>query len=539
MFASTPDARARLPLATLALCGLLAAHGCGVSDADLTPGPGSTEGFTQGGFGAGVGQSGAQDIGEFRAIVNAGQLPAPETLDEVGFFNEHKFELPAPDCGDDVCLHARLGVWGNFISGANCTMAMLGLNTPLDPDDFPRKPQALVLVVEDSTGARSEALDIATQGIAALADAAHEEDTITLVRFGDEAEVIFTSTPGEDPDRSRLRAAVVTLGRQGAANMYAGLKLGLEQAAAQGTSETQARVVLFSASDADAGVTEDARAVHLASTYAERGVGITTIATGGEADTVLLRQISEVGAGTYYFVDSATSAQEIFTEEVRTFRSPIAEDITITFDVAPAYRFRAAYGTRVWEGTGAGAEIRIPALFVASRTSIDDVSPGGGRRGGGGAIVLEVTPTANQSALSASRPMESIGQFTMTYTDPRTGDVLTQQRDLVNPLAAGVTPEAGAFDDAQVEKAFVVLNAYVGTRMALERAANGAPLDAASVLEPLLENMRAWNEGPMDADIADDIALMTRLQQTIERRIPPSADTRGRDFIPPRPWPRD
>ena len=50
---------------------------------------------------ANVVQGGPQDFAEFRAIVAAGGIPAPETLDPVGFFAEHAMDLPPADCGQD------------------------------------------------------------------------------------------------------------------------------------------------------------------------------------------------------------------------------------------------------------------------------------------------------------------------------------------------------------------------------------------------------------------------------------------------------
>src|SRR5688572_14729068 len=96
--------------ATLLGCGAAAREDSAAGGAEGEPG-----------VGPGVGQGGAQDFGQFRSILEAGGIPGPETLDDVGFFNEHKLEFPAPDCGTDVCLHGQLGVMGNLITGSNCT----------------------------------------------------------------------------------------------------------------------------------------------------------------------------------------------------------------------------------------------------------------------------------------------------------------------------------------------------------------------------------------------------------------------------------
>ena len=54
---------------------------------------------------SGVTQGGAQDIGHFRQLVDDGSVPAPEVLDEVGFFAEHALDQPPADCGSVVCAH--------------------------------------------------------------------------------------------------------------------------------------------------------------------------------------------------------------------------------------------------------------------------------------------------------------------------------------------------------------------------------------------------------------------------------------------------
>jgi Ca-activated chloride channel family protein len=56
-----------------------------------------------GGGGSNVGFGGVQDIGQYRAIVEAGGIPGPDTLDANDFFNQHHIELPDPDCGQDLC----------------------------------------------------------------------------------------------------------------------------------------------------------------------------------------------------------------------------------------------------------------------------------------------------------------------------------------------------------------------------------------------------------------------------------------------------
>ena len=214
----------------------------------------------------------------------------------------------------------------------------------------------------------------------------------------------------------------------------------------------------------------------------------------------------------------------------------MAEDVRIDFDVAKGYRFRATYGTRTWEGEDDRASIAIPGLFIASRTSVDDIGPGGGRRGGGGAILFEVVPTANDQERDSVGPNEPIGQITMTYRMPGTDREVTQSTTVINTLTPGDTPEQGVFDNNTVEKAFVTLNIFMGFKLATERYASGSARRALDILEPLEENAQQWLVENPDEDIEDDLETMGTLIKTLER------EAWQENIAPqpaPNPWPND
>src|SRR5262245_53065736 len=90
--------RSWLPL--VLTCPLVAV-GCGDNapsslngDGDAAMGSAGLSGFDEGAEGGddgagglGVGQGGAQDFGQFKEILENGDIPGPETIDDVGFFN--------------------------------------------------------------------------------------------------------------------------------------------------------------------------------------------------------------------------------------------------------------------------------------------------------------------------------------------------------------------------------------------------------------------------------------------------------------------
>ncbi len=520
---------------TYGLILLLAAFSFACNDANLL----NSDAKGGGPIGAGVGQSGAQDFGRFRGIIDDGKLPAENILDQVGFFAEHKIPLPEADCGNTVCLHALMGVRGNMINGNNCTIVLLGMNTPLDPKEFERPPLNLAIAVDTSGSMSGAPINSVRLGLLNLVKELDPKDKVTLVTYSDKAEVVLESDALTDPDRDYLIEAVSNLSANGATNIYDGLRTALESVSKDMGNMRQNRVILLSDGVATAGLESTDRIVHLGLSYAELGIGITTIGIGREFDIALMGRLAENG-GNFYFLEDFGAVEEVFSEEIKTFLVPLAEDIEIRFTSDKAYSFKAVYGTRMWTGHSSpspdGATIKIPSLFMAGRTSTDDIGPGEGRRGGGGMILLELTPTSDQSIIDQTEAGAQMGAVEMSFKAPGSGDLIEQKVKVYNKMKPGETPEEGEFEDEAVEKGFVALNIYAGFTMAIDRANNGAPNAALNILEPLSENVETWLEETPDADIESDLKTMNKLIAIIEED---SNATDLRIGQPADPWPRD
>jgi Ca-activated chloride channel family protein len=501
---------------------LMLAPACGMDSSDASAGGG--EG---GGGGFGVGQGGAQDFGQFRAILDAGEIPGPETLDDVGFFNEHKLELPPADCGQDVCVHGELGVMGNMITGSNCTLVMLGMNTAVDPSEMERPPLNLAIVVDTSGSMMGDPIAYLREGLFRMLDDLQPEDRISLVAFSSEAAVVAEHVAGDDP---MLSLAIGNLSANGQTNIYDGLRMGYELVERYAEPGLQNRLILLSDGEATAGITSPARLVNLSTEYSLAGYALSTIGVGEEFDPALMRELSETGSGAFYFLEDPSAVVEVFEEEVKTFLVPLAQDVVVDLVVDPGYSLRAIYGTKnaqVWGNTG---HLEIPSLQIAHRTSVDDNA--NGRRGGGGAIIAELVPRSPGEVAEAG----TVGSLQMTYDRPSDGEAVEQAFKITTALQPGDTPEAGEFSFTGVEKAFVMLNVFAGFEMASTRAAYGDYNGALAVLVPLSDGVEAWLEGNPDADIEDDLRYIDKFIANLQAKgggLPPPESN------PPEPWPQD
>ncbi len=527
-FASQPRRALALgaSILTVALAGCAADDAASSARFDEPPPPAAAPGAS------GVTPAGAQDFGQFRQILEAGDVPHPDVLDPLGFLAEHKLDYPAPDCGDDVCLHALLGVGGNLMTGTNCTLLQIGLNSPLDPRELQRPPLGLVLSIDTSGSMRGTPLRAVQEGLYEMQRVLRPEDRVSIVAYADTARIVAEDLAGDDADA--IAAAIEALESFGSTNLYDGLFTALELAAAERDPEREARVIFLSDGVGTAGLTHPARLEALADGYARQGIGITTIGLGVDFDLDTMRAISDTGAGNFYFLEDAAAAAEVFAEEALTFLVPVALDVQIEVYAGEGYTVRGAYGTRGWTGGLRSGIIDQASLFLAGRQRADDPIEGG-RRGGGGGILIELMP---RTGADPADPDE-VGQVEMTYTHPQTGAAVVQRVDIRNPFAPGEIPEGGHFTHDTVRKGFVVLNVLVAFQLAAELAQEADYANAIALLEALDGGMTDWLADQPDPDLQDDLRYVRLFIENLARAQSRLGVQTGTAPERVEPWPAD
>ncbi|MBL4685739.1 MAG: hypothetical protein JKY37_14185, partial [Nannocystaceae bacterium] len=250
------------------------------------------------------------------------------------------------------------------------------------------------------------------------------------------------------------------------------------------------------------------------------------IGLGDSFDPKLMRRLSEVGGGTFYFLEDPAAVEEVFEEEVTALLMPLATHVEIALDVLPGWEVRALYGTKLADVSSAGARIEIPSLHIAHRETVDDVEHG--RRGGGGVILAEVMRKPGTPAPDGN----AVGTIELAYVVPGTEDTVTQRVDIASPDASSQE----YFETEGAEKSFVMLNLYVGFRIASERATVGDDITALATLQALHGAVDGWLASHDDFDIEDDLRYVELFIDNLRARgatePPPNQN-------PPEPWPQD
>ncbi len=523
------------PLLCLPACGddgLSAEASASGGDQGLGTAGGGGEGDPDGGEGLGVGQGGSQDFGQFKQILEDGEIPAPQTLDDVGFFNEHKLLLPKATCGNDVCLHGLFGQMGNMINGSDCITVLVGMNTAIDVSKLERPPLNVSIVIDTSGSMEGEPIEYVRDGLMRMLDGLDPGDRVSLITFATTARTQVEGISGDAPE---LIQAIDSLGANGRTNIYDGLRVGFEAVAEHHIEFGQNRVILLSDGLANEGITNNAKILSMAAGFAAQGYGLTTIGMGTEFDVELMRSLSEQASGSFYFLESPAAVKEVFHEEVTSFLVPLAHDVQLDVDIGEAYVLRAIYGTKLFEVAGNAGTIEIPNLQLAHRVSVDDND--GGRRGGGGAILLELLRRSGKT------PTQEVGDLALHYRVPNTDTFVDDTVAIKIPVAPDqVDLENGTFEDASVQKSFVMLNIFVGFQMAATRALQGDLTGAWNVLDRLDTNVDEWLQDNPDFDIEDDLKYIRMFKANLIAKgatEPPPTQPGEAPPPAPNPWPQD
>jgi Ca-activated chloride channel family protein len=462
-----------------------------------------------------LGTSGAQDIGQFRSILESGGIPSENTLDANGFFNEHVTELPEPDCGQAICLHGMLAVHSDWIWNDYQATLQLGMNTTMDASSLPQRPRDLVVVVDTSGSMASEdKMTYVKQGLHLLVDTLDPEDRMALVRY-DSAVTVLTDLL-EPTEATTLHEMVTGLYPDGATNFYGGLETGLQMALEAANPERERRVIMLSDGQPTAGAaTDNASIIEMAERYIGDGIGVTTIGVGLAFNVELMRGLAERGAGNFYFLESAAAIDEVFTQELDFFVTPVAYDLELEVVSGAAYSLGEVVGTHLWQTDGFRGSISIPAVFLASRRSPSDPpEEDPRRRGGGSAILIDLIP---QEAWQGLADPHRMAELKLRYRLAGSEELLEQTVVVQNPKDPGVAEELPFYTHVAIAKNHAMYNIFLGLREACRQAMVSHNY-ALWVLEQLEERASAWNLSSNDPDIAADLLLIDQFIANLEAK---------------------
>lgn len=354
-------------------------------------------------LGATVG--GAQDIGSFRAHVEAGEVPLPQTITPEGLFSEHHLPLESrAPCERLLCVHGEAAPASLLVQPDVRWLAQLGFASGLDPSTFERPPLNLVAVVDTSGSMSGTPLETVKQSLLELVDQhLGPADRLSVVLYGDVVETHLVPTAVRD--KAALRASIEAIASAGSTNMEAGLVHGFDLARTSRRGfDGATRVMLFTDERPNVGNTSKDGFMELARAGSRDGIGMTTFGVGVQFGAELAAQVSSVRGGNLFFFADPDAMREKLAEDFDTMVVELAYDLDLVVHPAPGLRISGLYGVPgdavEWTGDG-GLRMEIETVFLSRRA---------------GAIYVSFTP---EGALPLPA-LDAVGSVDLAYT-PRDG----------------------------------------------------------------------------------------------------------------------
>ncbi|MFL6332724.1 MAG: vWA domain-containing protein [Pyrinomonadaceae bacterium] len=283
-----------------------------------------------------------------RYLAEMGLIPASRSVAVEEFVNYHRHQIGRPKAGEAVLMDVR---WGNdrvSTSGAEAVL-QIGFSTALASDRQQLPPINLALVI-DKSGSMADAdkLSKVKEALLTLVNQLRETDTLSVVVFDSEAEVLRPAR--EVGDREEVRRLIRRIEPGSSTNIHAGLMLGYSEALKNFKREGTNRVVLLTDGIANQGVTDPAQIARDSLSFNDRGVDLSTIGVGLDLNKDLLRELAKSGRGLFHFVADAQDIDKVFLREVQSLVAPVATepDLEVLYDrrleLAQVYGYEPVHG---------------------------------------------------------------------------------------------------------------------------------------------------------------------------------------------------
>ncbi len=270
-----------------------------------------------------------------RQWISSGTRPDPASVRTEEWVNSLTYGGEAPDDGLAVTID---GAPSSFAPDHH--VVRVGVQAA---ETVGQRRPANIVVVVDTSGSMdiADRLGTVQASLALLAQHLPDGDTLGIVTYSDDAEVILEPTPVEDTDT--IVDAIESLTPDGSTNMEAGITAGYELAAEHFRADGINRVVLASDGVANQGLVDPAALAEMVQDRAGDGIQLVTVGYGmGNFNDHLMEQLADDGDGMYAYVDRYEEAEELFATRLNATIEPVALDAKaqVVFDPALVTEWR-------------------------------------------------------------------------------------------------------------------------------------------------------------------------------------------------------
>lgn len=248
------------------------------------------------------------------------EIPADQT--EIAHFN----------AGSTLTVDGRLGHPHLARSANGETFVMLEVRGADSAKARVAAPVNLALVIDRSGSMKGtrirNAINAATTAVGRL----NEGDTLSVVTFDTQVQVVVPPTTVNAGSRDRLMDDIRRIGLGGDTC----ISCGLEQAMllVEQTPGKVNKMILLSDGDANHGVRDVLGFRSIAQRAASRGMSVTTIGVDVDYNEKIMAAIAQDSNGRHYFVENDAALARVFESEAESLTSTVASGAEVAIDLA-------------------------------------------------------------------------------------------------------------------------------------------------------------------------------------------------------------
>ena len=273
-----------------------------------------------------------------RRCLRMGWIPAPGTIRIEEFLNYFTFDYPDPIGPETLAINAEMGVcpWNT-----DHRLLRLGLKgKSLSDNEIPDANYILLIDVSGSM-AGDDRLELLKSGLLNMLEYMHPNDRIAIITYSGKVSKVLESTLLSE-GKDAVRRAIQSLRASGSTAGGAAMKMAYEEASAHYITGGNNRIIMCTDGDFNVGVTSTDELTAMVESYQEKGIYLSIMGFGmGNYQDSRMEQLSNVGNGTYTYIDSEEEMMKVFVEE-RSHLVSVANDtkcqVRFHPEVVSAYR---------------------------------------------------------------------------------------------------------------------------------------------------------------------------------------------------------
>ena len=204
------------------------------------------------------------------------------------------------------------------------------------PTNANRVPINISIVLDRSGSMSGGPLEAARDAASFLVERLAPEDTVSVVAF--DHEVTTIAPPATGAGQTGVTRAIREIESGGSTNLSGGWLRGRELVAEGKRAGAVNRVLILTDGHANAGITDPALLLGLATGAKREDITTSTIGFGPGYDERLLRGIADAGGGNTWYIERHDQASGIFEEEIEGLLSLAAQNLAV--EINPSARVR-------------------------------------------------------------------------------------------------------------------------------------------------------------------------------------------------------